>query len=449
MKEGSTDRSAVGDVLCVVLAAGEGTRMRSATPKVLHKIAGLSMVGHVVAAIEQSGVTGVAAVIGPDRDDVSDEISSRFTGASIHVQTERLGTAHAVLAARERLETHAGPVVVLFGDTPLITPELVSNIATELATGADIVVVGFEAADPTGYGRLIIEDDAVTAIREHRDATEKERQITLCNSGVMGFGAGALPALLDAVGNDNAKGEFYLTDAVEIGRQRGLSTRVVVANSVEVMGVNDRVQLAEAEALMQDRLRRSAMMNGVTMVDPKSIMLSYDSVIEHDVQMESQIWIGPGVTIHSGALIKSFCHIEQSIIGYSSQVGPYARLRPGTVLGDGVRIGNFVETKAAQISQGAKVNHLSYIGDASVGMDANIGAGTITCNYDGHAKHRTTIGDEAFIGSNSSLVAPISIGERAYVGSGSVITHDVPSETLAVGRGRQRNIEGWQKLKRS
>ena len=448
MNEAMTGRSDAHGVLCVVLAAGEGTRMRSATPKVLHKIAGLSMVGHVLAAIERSGAGDVAVVVGPDHDSLSDEVSVRSPDASVHVQDQRLGTAHAVLAARPRLEAHDGPVVVLFGDTPLITAPLISEIAAALAAGPDIVVVGFEAGDPAGYGRLIVEHGTVTAIREHRDASDEERRITLCNSGVMGFGAGLLPDLLDAIGNDNAKGEFYLTDAVEVGRQRGLGAGFIIAEGEEVMGVNDRIQLAGAEAAMQTRLRHAAMANGVTMADPNSIYLSYDSKIEQDVEMESQIWIAPGVTIRAGSLIRSFCHLEQCIIGVNSQIGPYARLRPGTELGEAVRIGNFVETKAARIADGAKVNHLSYIGDAAVGAAANIGAGTITCNYDGYDKHRTVIGEGAFIGSNSALVAPVSIGTGAYVGSGSVVTHDVPAETLAVGRGRQRNIEGWRKLRR-
>jgi bifunctional UDP-N-acetylglucosamine pyrophosphorylase/glucosamine-1-phosphate N-acetyltransferase len=435
-------------LLCIVLAAGEGTRMRSSTPKVLHRIAGRSMIGHVLAAVEACGAVDVAAVIGPDRDDVGQAVITAAPQASVHVQADRRGTAHAVLAARDRLEGHIGPVIVLFGDTPLITADLISDIAHTLSDGTDVAVVGFEAEDPTGYGRLLVTDGALTAIREHKDASEAERKVTLCNSGVMGFGAGLLPDLIDEIGNDNIKGEYYLTDAVEIAFAQGLSCHAMVADEHLLMGVNDRAQLAEAEALMQNRLRAAAMSNGVTMAQPETIYLSYDSQLGPDTEMESHIWVGPQVSIGSGSIIRSFSHLEQCIIGNNSDIGPFARLRPGTELGAGVRIGNFVETKNAMIADGAKVNHLAYIGDATIGAAANIGAGTITCNYDGTSKHQTTIGAGAFVGSNSSLVAPISIGEDAYVGSGSVLTHDVPDKSLAVARGRQRNIEGWKKLKR-
>jgi bifunctional UDP-N-acetylglucosamine pyrophosphorylase/glucosamine-1-phosphate N-acetyltransferase len=438
----------VGAVLCVVLAAGEGTRMKSKMPKVLHKIAARTMVGHVLGAVAEAGAGGTAVVIGPDRDDVVAAIAAEAPEASVHIQTERLGTAHAVLAARERLAAHNGPVIVLFGDTPLITSDLVLQIVKALSDGADVAVVGFEAADPSGYGRLIVKDGALTAIREHKDASAAELDVTLCNSGVMGFGAGLLPALLDEIGNANAKGEYYLTDAVELGVARGLNCKAITADEHLLMGVNDRAQLAEAEALMQQRLRAVAMANGVTMANPETIYLSYDSKLGQDIEMESHIWIGPGVSIRSGVFIKSFSHLEQCIIGENSDIGPFARIRPGTELAAGVRIGNFVETKNARIAEGAKVNHLSYIGDATVGTSANIGAGTITCNYDGMSKHQTRIGAGAFIGSNSALVAPIQIGDGAYVGSGSVVTHDVPDENLAVARGRQRNIAGWKKLKR-
>ena len=427
----------------VVLAAGEGTRMRSQRPKVLHEIAGRSMLGHVLAAVSQAGATRVAVVIGPDRADVAAEVARVAPGAATFTQSERRGTAHAVLAARDAL-AEANDVIVLFGDTPLVTSDTIARLHAALDDGAAVAVLGFEAVDPTGYGRVLIEEGgAVAAIREERDATPRERDVRLCNAGLMAIAGAHALTLLDAIDDANAKHEFYLTDVVAIARRQGLPAALVRAAEAEVLGVNDRVQLSVAERIVQDRLRAAAMRDGVTLIDPSSTFLSFDTRIAPDVVIEPHVVIGPGVTIASGAVIHAFSHLEGADVGAGVAVGPFARLRPGTLLGAKARVGNFVEIKAATVGPGAKVNHLSYIGDASVGATANIGAGTITCNYDGFGKHRTEIGAGAFIGSNSSLVAPVRIGDGAFIGSGSVITKSVGADALAVARGRQVTKAGW------
>lgn len=432
--------------LYIVLAAGEGTRMRSAIPKVMHPVAGVPMLGHVLDSISDTtaGTTGdraVAVVVGPGMDAVSAFLSKRAPEASVHLQSERLGTAHAVLAARDAMTADRG-TLVLFGDTPLVTPETLERMRAALVAGADIVVLGFEAADPTGYGRLITEGDTVTAIREEREASDEEKSITFCNAGVMAFSKGLLPDLLDAIGNDNAKGEYYLTDAIAIARSRGLTTAAVTCAEAEVQGVNTRAQLAAAEAAMQARLRAAALDGGATMVAPETVFLSRDTRIGQDVLIEPNVVFGPGSSVGDGATVRAFSHIEGASIAAGATVGPYARLRPGSVIGAGARVGNFVEVKAATVEDGAKVNHLTYIGDARVGAGANIGAGTITCNYDGFSKHHTDIGAGAFIGSNTALVAPVTIGDGAYVATGSVITKDVGPDALAFGRARQIEKEG-------
>ena len=433
----------MADTLFVVLAAGEGTRMRSSVPKVLHKIAGREMLAHVVAAALAAGGADIAVVVGPGREDVAACARTMHPDCKVFVQTERLGTAHAVLAAREALKAGYKHVVVLFGDTPLITSATLERMIDALRDGAGIAVLGFEAENPAGYGRLVTEAGELTAIVEEKDASDAERAITLCNSGVMAFSGELMPNLLDSIGNDNAKGEYYLTDAIALARSLDVKTVSRVADETEVGGVNDRIQLAAAEYAMQQRLREAAMISGVTMRDPQSVYMNHDTKLGADVIVEQNVVFGPGVTIESGAQVRAFSHLEGCRVGANAQIGPYARLRPGADLAKGVRIGNFVEIKNARIAEGAKVNHLSYVGDATVGEAANIGAGTITCNYDGVSKHRTEIGANAFIGSNSALVATVSIGAGAYVGSGSVITKDVEADTLAVGRGRQVEIPGW------
>src|SRR5246500_2741724 len=428
--------------LTVVLAAGEGTRMRSKLPKVLHAVAGQSLLAHVLQAAPKGAGSSLAVVIGPDHGAVADEARRIRSDAQTFIQRERLGTAHAVLAAREAIARGADDLLVVFGDAPLISAETFERLRAPLKNGAALAVLGFRAADPTGYGRLLAEGDHLVAIREHADATPEERKVTLCNAGVMAFDGSKALEIIDRIGNANSKGEYYLPDAVGIVRDFGWEAVVIETSEDEVRGINTKAQLAEAEAVMQARLRKAALDAGVTLIAPETVYLAADTTFGSDVTIEPFVVIGPGVSIADGAVIHSFCHIVQATIGKNASVGPYARLRPGTSLGESARIGNFVETKAATLEAGVKVNHLSYIGDAHVGANSNIGAGTITCNYDGFAKHRTTIGAGAFIGTNSSLVAPVKIGSGAYIGSGSVITKDVPDDAMAVERSPQTNREG-------
>ncbi|WP_110780185.1 bifunctional UDP-N-acetylglucosamine diphosphorylase/glucosamine-1-phosphate N-acetyltransferase GlmU [Rhodopseudomonas faecalis] len=431
--------------LTIVLAAGEGTRMRSSLPKVLHRVAGETLLAHVLKAAPGGDGAALAVVIGPDHAAVAEEAQRVRPQAETFVQSERLGTAHAVLAARAALERDADDVLIAFGDTPLISAETFAQLRQPLAQGAALVVLGFRPNDPTGYGRLLVENGALVAIREHADASEQERAIGLCNAGLMAIRGDVALSILERIGNANAKGEYYLTDAIAIVRERGLQSIVVEADEDEVRGINTKAQLAEAEAVMQARLRRAALDAGVTMIAPETVFLAADTVFGKDVTIEPFVVIGERVSIGDGAVIHAFSHLAQAVVGKDASVGPYARLRPGTLLGDGAKIGNFVETKAAQIDAGAKVNHLTYIGDAHIGSKANIGAGTITCNYDGYGKHKTEIGAGAFVGSNTSLVAPVKIGAGAYVGSGSVITREVPDDALALERAEQSVREGWAK----
>lgn len=417
--------------------------MRSARPKVLHEVAGLSMLGHVLAAVSAAGAGEVCVVVGPDRPDVETEVAARAPHARIVVQRERRGTAHAVLAARAAIAEGFDDIVVAFADTPLVRAETFSALRDGLASGAGVVALGFEAADPTGYGRLVVRDGVLEAIVEHKDASEAQKAIGLCNAGLMALDGRHALALLESIGNANAQGEFYLPDAVAAARGAGLRTAAIVADEAQVQGVNDRVQLAAVEATFQLRKRREVMLAGATLVAPQTVFFSHDTQIGRDVLIEPNVVFGPGVTVADRAVIHAFSHLEGASVGDAASVGPYGRLRPGASLGPKARVGNFVEVKAADIGAGAKVNHLTYIGDASVGPDANIGAGTITCNYDGFFKKRTVIGAGAFVGSNSSLVAPVTIGDGAYVGSGSVVTRDVPPDALAVARGRQVEREGW------
>ncbi len=431
--------------LAIVLAAGQGVRMRSDRPKALHPIAGRSMLAHVLAAVKTVGATAAAVVVGPDGQDVAAEARAAFPDVSVFEQRERRGTAHAVLAAKAAIARGYDDVLVVYADIPLIRGETLAAMREGLAEGAALVALGFAPADPSGYGRLIERDGRLVAIREHKDATEAERKARLCNAGPMAFAGEDALAMLERIQPDNAQKEFYLTDLVEIAHARGLVARTLEAEPAEVMGVNDRVQLAAAEAAMQARLRRRVMLEGATLVAPETVFLSWDTKVGRDVLVEPHVVMGPGVIVEDGAVIHAFSHLEGARVAGGASVGPYARLRPGADIAAKAKVGNFVEIKQATIEAGAKVNHLTYIGDARVGAGANIGAGTITCNYDGFVKSRTDIGAGAFIGSNSALVAPVTIGDGAYIASGSVITKDVEPDALAVARGRQETRAGWAK----
>jgi bifunctional UDP-N-acetylglucosamine pyrophosphorylase/glucosamine-1-phosphate N-acetyltransferase len=431
--------------LAIVLAAGKGTRMKSARPKVLHKLAGAPMLHFVLKAVAAAGIARTALVVGPGMEEVSTAATALDPSIMVFVQEAQAGTADAVKAARRAFETSTSPVLILFSDTPLLRSESIAEVALALEEGADLVVVGFQADDPTGYGRLLLDGkNRLIGIREERDASPEERAIKFCNSGIMGFRSSkVLGELLGGIGNQNAKGEFYLTDAVGLACEGGLKTWMVRGQGTEVLGVNSRSELAQAEAAVQARLRAAAMAHGAMLIAPETIFLSHDTVIGSDVLIEPNVIIGPGVVIEDRATIRGFCHIDGARIGADAIVGPFARLRPGARIAPGAHVGNFVEIKQAEIGEGAKVNHLTYIGDASVGPHANIGAGTITCNYDGFGKHRTEIGANAFIGSNTSLVAPLKVGDGAYVGSGSVITKDVAPDALALTRSPQMERPGW------
>ena len=435
--------------LTIVLAAGEGVRMRSGKPKVLHELAGRSMLAHTLSTVLAGAMGDIAVVVASDGDGVAAEALKAAPEAKIAVQRERRGTADAVLAARDHIERGYDDILVVYADIPLIEASTLAAMRTELASGADIVALGFEAVDPAGYGRLIERGGRLIAIREEKDASAEERGSRLCNAGPIAFSGAEALNLLAAVKPDNAQNEYYLTDIVEIANARGLLARALIAKEKEVMGVNDRAQLAAAEAALQDRLRRRAMAAGATLIAPETVFLSYDAKIGRDVVIEPHVVIGPRCTIEDGATIRSFSYLESARIAGGAIVGPFARLRPGADIGANARIGNFVEIKQSAVEEGAKINHLSYIGDARVGAKANIGAGTIVCNYDGFAKHKTDIGAGAFVGSNSALVAPVTIGEGAYIASGSVITKPVEPDALAVARGRQEARAGWAKAFRA
>ena len=430
--------------LAIVLAAGEGTRMRSRLPKVLHRVGGRTMIARVLDAATTSGAR-VAVVRGPDHGAVEAEARRVAPEAAFFTQTERRGTAHAVLAAREAIAKGADDMLVLFGDTPLVRPQVLAALRDAIAKGASVAVLGFRPASPAGYGRLIVEGGELIDIREEKDASAAELAIALCNGGLMALDGRQALHILDKIDDANAKKEFYLTRAVAIARQMGLKAIAIDAEEDDVRGINTKAQLAETEAILQQKLRAAAMEAGVTLVAPETVFLSEDTRFGADVTVEPYVVFGAGVRVDDGATIRAFSHLEGAHVGKGARVGPYARLRPGAELGQDVHIGNFVEVKAATVEDGAKANHLSYIGDARVGAGANVGAGTITCNYDGVAKHKTDIGAGAFVGSNSSLVAPVRIGDGAYVGSGSVVTKDVPADSLALGRAQQTVKEGWVK----
>jgi bifunctional UDP-N-acetylglucosamine pyrophosphorylase/glucosamine-1-phosphate N-acetyltransferase len=420
----------------IILAAGKGTRMNSELPKVLHPIAGDAMLIHAMAAGASLAPEHTIVVAGHGAQAVTKAAQEFEEAATVVVQTEQLGTAHAVDQAKHALAGFEGTAIVLYGDTPFISPETLEDMMSA-SEGADVVVLGFEAADPGRYGRLIMDGLSLERIVEFKDASEAELEVTLCNSGVIACNSELLFDLIAAVGNDNASGEYYLTDIISLARARGLSATAVTCPEAETLGVNSRAQLAEAEAAFQTRARALLMDNGVTLQGPETIFLARDTFIGRDTLIEPHVVFGPGVTVESGAHIRAFSHLEGCHVSRGATVGPYARLRPGAELQENTRVGNFVEIKNAIIAEGAKVNHLSYVGDAFVGANANIGAGTITCNYDGVMKHHTHIGANTFIGSNTMLVAPVHIGDGAMTGSGSVITSDVEPDALALARAPQ------------
>ena len=436
--------NAAGTAAAILLAAGKGTRMKSSLPKVMHRIAGRTMVGHVLDHLGPLALSRTVVVVAPGMDDVAAEVAPNPTA----IQAEQLGTGHAVGCARAALGDFAGDVLVLYGDTPFVATETVRRMLERRrqADNPAIVVLGMRPADPTGYGRLVQgADGGLDRIVEHKDATEAERAIGLCNSGVMAIDGAALWGLIDRLDNKNAKGEFYLTDCIAHARRDGRRCAIVEAPAEELLGVNSRVELAGAEALFQQAMRRKVMEEGATLTDPGSVFFAADTRIGRDVVIGPNVQFGPGVEIADEVEIRAFSHIEGARIARGATVGPFARIRPGSVIGERARVGNFVEIKKAELGAGAKAPHLTYLGDATIGANANIGAGTITCNYDGFVKAKTKIGAGAFIGSDTSLVAPVTVGEGAIVAAGSVITRDVPADALAVARGEQVDKPGWAK----
>ena len=423
----------------IILAAGQGTRMNSDLPKVLHPLAGVPMLAHAMAAVEADRIV---VVVGHGAEAVTKTVATIDENAVTVLQEEQQGTGHAVRIAEGELANFEGDVIVLYGDTPFISSKTIERMQAEREAGAAVVVLGFEADNPGGYGRLVLDENGLNAIVEAKDARPAELDITLCNSGVVMANRRVLFELLASVGNGNAKGEYYLTDIVAIARENELRCVAVTCDEEETLGINSRADLAAAEAVFQARARSEAMANGATLINPETVWFALDTAIGRDVVIEPNVFFGPGVTVESGATIRAFCHLEGCHISNGAMIGPYARLRPGAEIGGDARIGNFVEVKNAVLEEGAKANHLAYIGDGHIGEAANIGAGTIFCNYDGVSKHRTEIGKRAFIGSNSALVAPVAIGDEAVIGSGSVITRNVAAGDLAVARGSQENKAG-------
>lgn len=428
-------------IALVILAAGKGTRMNSDQPKVLHEIANAPMLVHALRAGEALDPARIVVVAGHGFDAVKAASVAHNPDATVVLQEEQNGTAHAVAASRAALEDFEGDVIVLYGDTPFVSTDTMQKMCAARADNA-VVVLGFHTGNPAKYGRLIMQDDSLERIVEFADATDEERAITYCNSGVVLTDAKQLFALIDAVEPHNAQAELYLTDIVGLARNQGLSVTAVSCDERETLGINSRTDLANAESVFQAQARAELLDLGVTMQQPETVMLSFDTVIGRDTVVEPNVYFGPGVSVESGSRIRAFSHLEGCHVARGGIIGPYARLRPGAELAEDVRVGNFVEIKNADIGEGAKVNHLSYVGDASVGARTNIGAGTVTCNYDGVMKHHTDIGSDVFIGSNTMLIAPVKIGNRAMTGSGSVITKDVPSEALALSRAPQINKPG-------
>lgn len=428
----------------IILAAGQGTRMKSSLPKVLHPVGGQSMIDWSIQLARRVGCKKIITVLSPNSDALKSHVTAALGDSAIAIQDPPLGTGHAVRAAEAALSGFTGDVIVLYGDTPLIPSTAVEALFGELEQGTGVGVLGFHAREPGAYGRLVTNgNDELEAIVEAKDASPEQLKIDICNSGVMAVRSDRLFRLLSRVTNDNKKGEYYLTDIVGLARDEGATCKVVTCQEADVMGVNSRVELAVAEAAFQSRRRQELLESGVTMTAPDTVFLAHDTIIENDVVIEPHVVFAPGVHVRSGAVIRAFSHLEGAIVDEGAQIGPYARLRPGARIGEGARIGNFVEVKKTRVGKGAKANHLAYLGDGEVGANANLGAGTIFCNYDGFLKYTTRIGEGAFVGSNSALVAPVSIGKGAYVGSGSVITEDVSADALAIGRGRQVEKAGW------
>ncbi len=428
-------------IAVVILAAGKGTRMQSDLPKVLHPLAQVPILAHAIRSARFSDPEKMVIVAGHGFSKVAKAALEFAPDAIVVEQAEQLGTGHAVAQAKSALEDFDGDVIVLYGDTPFISEDTIAAIQSARRS-SDLVVLGFDAADPARYGRLVTQGDVLDRIVEFKDATPEERAITLCNSGVMAAKATDLFSWIDQVGNSNASGEYYLTDCVGIARSAGKTATVVRCDEAETLGINSRAELASAEAAFQSRMRCEMLDTGITLYAPDTVFFAYDTVIGRDCIIEQNVVFGPDVTIESGATIRAFSHLEGCHVSRDAVVGPYARLRPGAELSEGVKIGNFVEVKNALIAEGSKVNHLSYIGDAEIGKGSNIGAGTITCNYDGVFKHRTTIGDNVFVGSNTMLVAPVTLGDHSMTASGSVITKDVPASDLAIARAEQVNKTG-------
>ncbi|MGR3500225.1 MAG: bifunctional UDP-N-acetylglucosamine diphosphorylase/glucosamine-1-phosphate N-acetyltransferase GlmU [Limimaricola soesokkakensis] len=426
----------------IVLAAGRGTRMNSDLPKVLHEIGGAPLLHHAMAAGMALEPSRMIVVAGHGAEAVERAATGFDAGVVTVRQESQDGTGHAVRQTRAALEGFSGDVIVLYGDTPFIRPETLEAMR-RARTRADVVVLGFEAADPGRYGRLVTHGDSLERIVEFKDADAATRAITLCNSGVIAADRETLFDLLDRVTNDNAAGEYYLTDIVGLAREAGLGAEVVRCDEAETLGINTRAELAAAEAAFQSRARAEAMEDGVTLVAPETVSFARDTVVGRDTVIEPNVVFGPGVTVESGARIRAFSHLEGCHVSRGATVGPFARLRPGAELAEEVHVGNFVEIKNAQIGTGAKINHLTYLGDADIGAGTNVGAGTITCNYDGVFKHRTTVGRDAFIGSNTMLVAPVTLGDGAMTATGTVVTHNVPAGDMAVGRARQDNKPGF------
>ncbi len=428
----------------IILAAGQGTRMKSNQHKVLHPIAGRPMLLHLIASVAELTPARTMVVVGAGREQVEAVVAP--LGVEIVHQADQLGTGHAVAQAERALAGFAGDVLILYGDVPLVRPATMRAMLDRLhAPDQPVsVVLGFRPADPGAYGRILADADGrITTMVEHKDASAEQRAETLCNSGLMAVRGHDLFALLARVGNANAAGEYYLPDIVMLAAGDGRASAVIETDATEVAGINSRSELAGVEAAWQAARRARAMADGATLVAPDTIWFAHDTVVGRDVTIAPNVVFGPGVTIADGATIHAFCHLEGAKVGPDASIGPYARLRPGTVIGEGARIGNFVETKKAVLGNGAKANHLTYLGDVQVGAGANIGAGTITCNYDGFFKYPTVIGEGAFVGSNSALVAPVTIGAGAIVGAGSVVTKDVAADALAVARGDQRTKPGW------
>lgn len=434
----------------VILAAGKGTRMKSALPKVMHAVGGRPMMDWSIALARDAGCARIVAVVHPSQDVLIAHLESAHPDVAIAFQDPPQGTGHAVRCAEDALQGFDGELAILYGDSPLVPVAVIEALFDGVACGAALGVLGFEAADPGLYGRLITNAAGdLEAIVEAREATPEQLKVRICNSGVMAGHAKAVFRLLQKITNSNAKGEYYLTDLVGLARAEGGRCALVTATEDDLIGCDSKSDLAEAEGIFQARARKSLMESGVTLVAPETIFVSYDTAIAADVVVEPHVVFGPGVSVAAGVRIRAFSHIEGAVIGEGCEIGPHARLRTGTVLGRDVRIGNFVETKNTAMGDGAKANHLAYLGDGAIGSGANIGAGTIFCNYDGFQKHQTNVGAGAFVGSNSALVAPVSIGDGAYIGSGSVVTKDVPADALAVGRAPLMTREGWAKTYRS